>query len=207
MRRELLITCLALAACQPSQTPSRASAYAPSSPVKPSAAKGSEQETPLPVQMFEAHCYRPGANYKTIVAAAEAMKLKPVPKRLEPLIAPQEGSGRSFVVIIEKEDTKVVSAILLGVSDRNICSVYASGYDAKKVLASAKETYKLFSVMRDDIGLQINEMFVPGGTSKRISETHTNGVVGVMMAKPNSGNGDAITLSYVSPGAAKQIFQ
>lgn len=134
------------------------------------------------------------------------MEFKPLPKQLEPLAAPQEGNGRSFVVKLEIKGKDVEKAIFLGVSDRNTCSIYANGYDAKKVFASAKLTYRLFSVMRDDLGLQVNEMFVPEGTSKRISEAHEKGIVGVMMVKPGSDD-DAITLSYVPPETAEQVFQ
>lgn len=206
MRRALLVACLTVAACQPSpQTPSESFDSAQSL-AKSSVENARDQEVPLPVQIFEMHCYRPSADFKTIVGAAEALKLKPIPKELEPLMAPEEGGGRGFVVKLEKADGKVMKAILLGVSPRNTCSVYANGYNAEVVLTSARETYQLFSIMRDDIGLQVNEMFVPGGKSKQKSEAREKGVIAVMISKPKSGGGDAITLSYISPDTAKQLF-
>lgn len=156
------------------------------------------------IRMFEMHCYRTGADFHTIVAAAEVMKLKPIPDALQPLMAPQEGEGRGFVLEVEREGGKVSNAIMLGVSDLNACSVSSYGNGAESILEEARDIYRLRSVARDDLGLQVNELFVPDGRTGHMSEAHEKGLIGAMVAKPHSGSGDAITLSYLSPKAVKQ---
>ena len=205
IRSLLSFALIVITGCQPSIAPSPASE---ASRVESSSGGHlpTVQGASLPIQIFERHCFRPDAQYDTITALAEAMNLDPLPANLEPFMASQEGKGKGYVVEVERDGSEFKRILLLGASELNTCSVYAQGYQADEILEEAKLNYQLLSIMRDDVGLQVNEMFIPGGVSSRISEAHSKGVIGVMVAKPGSGAGDAITLSFTSPGTARKIF-
>lgn len=157
-------------------------------------------EVPRPVQHFEAFCYRTGANYERVVDIAKLAKLDDVPERLTPVLGPLVGGGRAFII---ENDKDAGTMVLLGVSDRNACSVFAGGFDEQAIRASVITNYNLKELMKDDAGLQITEMFVPNGVKATRDEVAVEGMLAVTRGKAE---GTGISLSYISAGAAKQVF-
>lgn len=62
--------------------------------------------------------------------------------------------------------------------------------------------YKLKLLNSNNIGLSVNELYIPGGVKGTVGEAGRNGVIGIAYAKDN----DSITVSFISPETAKKLF-
>lgn len=193
-----------LVACLPSSTPSATveGVEVVQLPAETEKAKDKPSfAVPKPVEAFEMYCYRTNAEYERVVDIAELMKLPQVPKKFDAIIGPMVGGGKGFVIVNSSENRRMV---LLGASDQGACSIFSMGYDETAIRDSLMENYKLKEVARDDTGLQVNEMFIPNGVKGTVGEGSEHGLVGITTAKA----GDAgITVSFVSPEAAKRTFE
>jgi hypothetical protein len=65
--------------------------------------------------------------------------------------------------------------------------------------------YKLILAFRDDTGLQVSEMYVPGGKQGSKKEAAVFGLVFVAYTKPDVSE-FGFTLGYLSPKTARQQF-
>ena len=158
-------------------------------------------ETPSPVKAFEGYCFQNSADYKRVVAMAKATKLPRVPEQMMAILGPQIGGGEGFVVV---NSTKKDHIILLGVSDQNTCAIFAKGYGVDAIKASMQENYHLKLAIKDDVGLQVNEMHIPGGTKGTVSEASELGLIGFVYTKDPSFDG--VTISYISPETAQKVL-
>lgn len=156
---------------------------------------------PLPVESFEAYCFRTGANFDRVVAAAETMKFAPMPPEYEALLGPQQGSMSGYVV---ESDAKARTMVLLGASDSNTCSIAVDGYDVNAITERMIADYQLKLTVENDVGLQVTAMYIPGGTSKKMSEARRLGMIAITRAKdPSVG---IITLAYLPPETVSALF-
>lgn len=162
-------------------------------------ARSAQPRIPLPVQKFEAYCYRTGADHDRATAWAKATHLKRIPKEMEKAAGPLSGGGEVYVIKVDRKNGRTM---FLGVSDKDTCSVAALGYDTKAIIESIRSNYDLKLLDSNKVGLQVNELYVPGGGSNPVEKIPELGIVGIMYAKDNSG----VTLSYISPSTARRLF-
>ena len=69
--------------------------------------------------------------------------------------------------------------IMLGASQPDTCSIFVYGLEIDRVEATLKEAYRLVLGARDDVDLQVSEMYVPWGVKGTKDEMFERGVVAV----------------------------
>lgn len=159
----------------------------------------SPSAVPKPVEMFEMYCYRTGANYDKTVSFAKAMELKRMSRDMEKALGPDVGGGKGYIINVDKKHHRM---LVLGASPKDTCSVSALRYDPSMIIKSMRSNYHLSLLARNDTGLQINELYVPGGSGHSTKSIGIYGLVGIMKAK----DGSVVTLSYISPKTAMRVI-
>ena len=155
------------------------------------------------VEAFEMYCFRTSAKYNQIENMAIAMKLRPAPKELVAVgMGTNSRDGKSYFVDLDKEKGMY---LLLGFGKPDACSIYAQGISYDNVKNRLHTHYKLALAFRDDVGLQITEIHVPGGKSGNKKEAAELGFVSVTYPKPDIGS-FGFTLGYLPPETVNQQF-
>lgn len=155
------------------------------------------------VEMFEMYCFRTSAKYTQIENMAIAMKLRPTPKELVAIgMGTNSRDGKSYFVDWDK---KKGMYLLLGFGKPDACSIYAQGVSYDYVKKRLHTHYKLALAFRDDVGLQVTEMYVPGGKSGNKKEAAELGFVAVTYPKSDIGS-FGFSLGYLPPETVKQQF-
>lgn len=148
------------------------------------------------IEHFEAFCYRTGADPEKIKKSAEQLSLKPLPKKFLAAVAgPNSTSGEGFM--LEWDKTRELY-ILLGFGTPDSCSIYTQGVDIGPVKEKMVDIYRLAYAQKDDVGLQVSEMYVPGGKRGNKIEAKENGLISITYLKPESGY-KSVILSYLPP--------
>lgn len=155
------------------------------------------------IESFEMYCFRTSAKYQKIESMAIAMKLKPTPKELLAVgMGPNSKDGKSYFVKWDKEKGMY---LLLGFSRPDACSIYAQGVSYEYVKKRLHQHYKLVLAFRDDVGLQVSEMYVPGGIRGDKKEAAELGFVLVTYPKPDVAS-FGFSLGYLPPETVKVQF-
>ena len=87
---------------------------------------------------------------------------------------------------------------MLGASQPDACSIFVYGLGYDRVEATLKEVYRLVLGARDDVGLQVSEMYVPWGVKGTKDEMFERGVVAVSYSKHDV-SPPGFSLSYMPP--------
>lgn len=154
------------------------------------------------VEYFDGHCYRMAARYEVIVASSEALQLKPIPEAILPLVLGVDGSeGAGYVLELDRD---AGTAILLGASKPDACSVAAQGVPLKPIRELLIESFQLHKVLTDDIGLQTSEFYVPGGTTGTRQEIFEIGAVVLTYSKDQSN--PIVAIGYLPPATAQKVM-
>jgi len=156
---------------------------------------------PTPMEAFDFYCYRSHADYRRVVAMAEAMRLTLARKGAEAIFGADVGTGKAFLITNDKVKGQV---ILLGVSDQNTCSIFSQGFGQAAIRSAMEENFRLKQIFKDDLGLQVKEMHVPGGVKGTQGEASESGIIGLIYAKDPSF--DQITVSFIPPATAQKVF-
>lgn len=159
----------------------------------------SPSAVPSAVEAFEMYCYQTGAVYDKTVALTKLTGLARMSHDMEKAMGPEVGGGQGYVINVDKTHRKM---LLLGTSPTNTCSVSALGHDTSRIVKSMKSLYHLNLLDSSGIGLQVNEMYVPGRDGNDIKAISVHGLIGIVKANDNS----VITISYVSPEAAMRVI-
>lgn len=159
------------------------------------------EATAAPIEAFEAYCFRTGAGYERVVAAAKAMQFKPIPPDWAALLGPQQGNGAGYIVEIDAASRRM---ILLGASDMGACSVAADGYNVESIIDQMISNYRLRFAVENDVGLQTTSMYIPDGTSKLMSEARKRGLIAITRAKNPENR--VVMLAYLPPATVSKTF-
>lgn len=154
------------------------------------------------VEYFDGYCYRAEARYEDIVSSSEALQLKALPDSMLPLLMGMDSSEGAAYVLDMDRDSGV--GILLGASKPNACSVTAQGISLRPVRELLIESFRLHKVATDDIGMQISELYVPGGTTGTRQEVAQLGVVILTYSKDQSTS--LLSIGYLPPITAKRVL-
>lgn len=157
------------------------------------------------VTYFEMFCYQTDATLSRAVAMAEILEMREIAQeKLAPMMPLNDvDEGRGYILEHSEADQKGI--FMLVVTNQDACSVAGMGINYDEVIESMSENYRLREFVRDDIGLQINTFYIPGGTSGHIKEVHRRGIIGILTNKPGEST-DTITLSYIPPRSAQESF-
>jgi hypothetical protein len=155
-----------------------------------------ENAAPRAIEMFEMYCYRTDANYEQTMKWAKLMNLAPMPDALREAFSVDTKDRMGYIIHVDKKNHKFM---FLSTSKTNACTVTAMGYDAKRIIASAKSLYKLKFLAKSDVGLQAGELYVPGGEHGTKDEALSLGVVALSYPKDMK----AVSLSYMPPESVK----
>lgn len=115
-----------------------------------------------------------------------------------------ENSIKTEMYLVEKVDDE--KGIFLAFGQPNACSINVQGVDFLPIKKTIIEQFQLAHVRTNDIGLQINELYIPGGVSGSKKEFAELGGVALMYPKPSMGNHGG-TIAYIPPEQAKQILK
>ncbi len=105
-------------------------------------------------------------------------------------------NGKGFFAEWDKD---VGMFIMLGYAKPDTCSINIQGISYVNIKKKVQAIYQLVLAVKDDVGLQTTEMYVPGGKNGSKQEASDLGLV--LITYPKSGNG--VTLGYIPPEAIK----
>lgn len=156
---------------------------------------------PKPIETFEIYCFQTQGNYRLINEMAQAVQLEQLPEKYKSFWSVEGLEGRGYIV---KNDRKPKQTIFLAATEANTCSVYANGFDTDHLLAEMRKQYKLETVFKQDIGLQVNELLLPRTKAEDSTDNFSYGAITFMYPK-NEKTG--ATLGYLSPEATREALK
>jgi len=154
------------------------------------------------LENFEMYCYRSGASFSRVHAMAAAFKLPQVPSEYTPLIAGQNSTDTEAYLIQLDRDRGM--AIILATGKPDACSIYVQGLPFEQISSRFKTNYKLALAGRDDVGMQVSELYVPGGTTGGKNEARELGMI--MVTHPKEASGDFFVIGYMPSTTVSQLF-
>ena len=155
------------------------------------------------IETFEAYCLETRADHELIVSMVSSLELIAVPDDLVPLIAGPDSTYTSAYFVEWNKGLGVY--IMLGASQPDACSIFVYGLGYDRVEATLKEVYRLVLGARDDVGLQVSEMYVPWGVKGTKDEMFERGVVAVSYSKHDV-SPPGFSLSYMPPKTARAVM-
>lgn len=158
------------------------------------------------IESFEGYCFQTNADHSAIKRMVSAAHLKLAPKELAAAAQPLSKGGGGEAYIVEWSKFRDGLFILLGFSKKvDSCSIYAQGIAFADIEKRLKSEYRLVFAQSNDVGLQISEMYVPGGTTGTVNDALENGIIMVVRPKPGLGK-DGFTLGYMPPETVAKVF-
>jgi hypothetical protein len=154
------------------------------------------------IETFEAYCLETRADHELIVSMVSSLQLIAVPDDLVPLIAGPDSTYTSAYFVEWNKGLGVY--IMLGASQPDACSIFVYGLGYDRVEATVKKVYRLVLGARDDVGLQVSEMYVPWGVKGTKDEMFERGVVAVSYSKHDV-SPPGFSLSYMPPETARAV--
>jgi hypothetical protein len=154
------------------------------------------------VESFQGYCFATDANFVQIEKLISVLQLKQLPDNYAAALGGPDAKKTKLYWIEESHDKK---AIFLGFSQPDACSIRIQNVDFLPIKKLMMEHFKLVHCFTDDVGLQINEMYVPGGISGSKIEAKKYGLIAFMYPKPSMGHSGG-TISYIPPETAKYIL-
>lgn len=157
------------------------------------------------VTHFETFCYQTGASFQHAVALADMLEKQEISDKNLAGVMPLDDveDGKGYVLELDKPGKRAI--LMAVVTGQDACSIAATGADQDEVMSSMSENYRLREVATNDIGLQVNTLYIPDGTSESIRESHHKGMIAIMKNKPGA-SVDTMTISYIPPRTAKVKF-
>lgn len=150
------------------------------------------------IEVFELYCFKTSADYSRIEEMAAAEKMKKAPKELLTLVLGSSAAEGKGFLFNERS--------MLVISKPDACGVYFDGVRFSDVEAVIKKSYKLYSFYRDDVGLEVSEMFIPGGRGAVKEEINELGIISVTYPKPGFGD-PGFSMSFLPPRTTKLVFK
>ena len=167
------------------------------------ASSNDEQWTRKTLEAFDGLCYRTAARFSLIEKMAAVHRFRPVPDEDVPaILGPDNTTGKAYVVDWDKDRGIYV---FLVIAKPDTCSVMAKGFSYRSISDVFRRQFKLVLAFRDDVGMQVSELFVPGGRAGTKQEAIELGLAAATYPKPEY-HDDLFTLSYIPPGTAKDRF-
>ena len=174
----------------------------------PSYAEQTEQEehawATKGIEGFEVYCYRSFGNYKQIDSMAKVTKLNSLPTEfVTAVMGPGSTDGKGYLLA---SDRPKGFAVILGLSRPDACSINVQGVPYKIAKEQIHSTYQLALSVKDDIGLQVSEVYVPGGKSGNKLEAADFGVIFITYPKDETGV-KGYTIGYMPPNTVSKIYR
>lgn len=155
------------------------------------------------IESFQSYCFSTDADFKKIEQLIKAMPLKQLPEKYAQAVSGVD-SVKTKLYLIEKINE--TSAILLGFSQPNACTISVQGVDFLPIKKIMIEQFKLAKGYSSDTGLETIEIYVPGGVLGNKKEAAEFGVILLKYPKPSLGyHGGAI--SFFPSKQAKKLFK
>ena len=148
---------------------------------------------------FHTYCYSTNADFDYIERLIKPLGFKEMPEKYVKALSPDSSSKNKVYQVGKFVDKK---GIYLGFGEPANCSVNIQGADFLELKKMMIKEFQLLHVVTDDVGLQVNEMYVPGGTSGSGQEAAELGVIMMMYPKP-SFDPSTGTISFMPPKQAR----
>src|SRR5690554_6928738 len=157
------------------------------------------------VNHFEMYCFRTGANFSTITSMAEALELQEIPQKMLVGMMPINDveDGKGYVLEHDEESSKGI--MLMAVRGQDACSVIGANLGNESAVEYVLKEYQLVEFFKDDVGLQVTNLYIPGGDSESYEEVRERGVIYIVKSKPGSPS-KGMTIGYLPPITAKEIY-
>ena len=156
-----------------------------------------------PIEFFQGYCFATTADFAQIKKMIKPMKFKQLPEEYANAFS-AKNAIKTELYLVEKIDNEI--GMLLAFGQPDACSINVQGVDFLPIRKTMIEQFKLAHVRTKNIGLQINELYVPGGISGNKQDIAELGVVTLMYPKPSMGYLGG-TIGYIPPEQAQNILR
>jgi hypothetical protein len=154
------------------------------------------------VERFQMYCFETEANFVRIERVVKAMKLKRFPDDIAKAVAAPNSKKTKLYLVQNIDNNRYIS---LGFAQPNTCSINVQGIDFLAIKNLMIKQYKLTHFDTDDIGLQINTMYILGGGLANNKNAREFGAIFLVYGKPSMGYLGG-TIGYLPPDTAKAYF-
>lgn len=160
------------------------------------------------LEEFHAYCFFPKANYSRIEQLASGSKLQSLsPDQMKIVVGQSSPNSTDHRAYFIEKDSITKSSILLIITKPDNCTIHIikDNIPREKIRNSFIREYKLEVVSRNDVGMQIDEYFVPDSSYKSIREAADKGLITISYPKPNN-SARTMSIGYMSAETVIKLF-
>lgn len=154
---------------------------------------------------FQGYCYNTNADYKKIEDLVKVLNLKQIDDKFKALfMAPGSQKAQAYFLHVNKATN---DSLVLSFSVPNACTIASVKGNIKDLfITQAVKYFKLKLVARNDIGVQVMDIYIPNGKLGTKEEMNEKGAILFSYFKTKSLS-DTFMMAYMPPNTIKSTFK